>query len=505
MAATSDLSSYATFSQAQSTLIQHFKDSTVQFVWEEETNVTKSFFDICIIYHCISIHFHLLQLEHKFFQNSTHSKRRAKPIQQQAYEHILEENARVISQQRYSSSRHLLLIWDATFPKRQSRALQTIIGLEQHKPFTIPIAMLLATTLQLMESKDAAISDAQVNSIFTKILLIFISLDDNSVKIGCFACKTRVYNFQHTQNQKVQMYITGFQTATRESMKSFNNLILFRNRLHSHLHFDTVHSSSCNVKNPRDCKMHETYCHHKNYTDYRICKAYYSHVVRFSLETRFENPHFGQQIFSYGQNQIDFTFQIIIPKVRVLEGNLAAFLIPFEATVWVFTLLTMVSISIWLVWVEKQRVDVVLIWQFSILLEQDGGELKQSRFQAKVITMMWIFCTILLRQFYNSSLYSFITAEPKPTDLPQSVHEVLNRMDFDLLIPSSFIREMLQVFLKDEDSTLPLQLTKLYLNIIHKSYFINGLLHIPTLRNASSGKYTEIWHFPQGPHRNNSR
>ncbi|CAL8092247.1 unnamed protein product [Orchesella dallaii] len=462
------------------------------FVWEEEINVTKSLFDSCIIYHCILIQFHSLQLEYKFLQNSIHSKRRAKPIQQQAYEHILEENARVISHQRYSSFHHLLLIWDSTFPKSnwESRALYTIISLEHHKLFTIPTVMLLATTSKLMET---ATDESAVNSIFTNALLIFINLDDNSVRIGCFACKHKVQTQRHHKNNTVHVYITVFKNIEKDSIVSMKSLMLLREQLHSNFYFGPDSSSLlCHFNNLRKCKLYKTFCLHKNYTDNLKCVDYYIGVVRFALEV----PNFGQQIFSYGQNEIDFTFQVIIPKMKVLEGNLDAFLIPFEATIWYCTLLTIAIISIWLIWVEKQRVDKVLIWQFSIPLEQDGGELKQSRFDGKVITMTWIFCAILLRQFYNSSLYSFMTAEPEPNDLPQTVDEVLSRMDFDLLIPSLLIPELFNIFLKDEDSTLAPRLTKFYLKIIHNSYFIKGWLHIPTLRNVSTGKYAEVWHFP---------
>ncbi|CAL8092070.1 unnamed protein product [Orchesella dallaii] len=125
----------------------------------------------------------------------------------------------------------------------------------------------------------------------------------------------------------------------------------------------------------------------------------------------------------------------------------------------------------------------------ALLLEQSGGLLRWRRRSAKIMVVTWIFTTILLRHFYNSSLYSFMAKEKDSNDFPKSMEELLIREDIPLLSPASFLSELNWIFGREAETKMALRLIKFYMKILYKSSFIFGIdgVYEKSLHQASNG------------------
>jgi len=137
---------------------------------------------------------------------------------------------------------------------------------------------------------------------------------------------------------------------------------------------------------------------------------------------------------------------------------------------------TIAAISLWLIWKEGQKFAQVLHWQFATLLEQDEqGYLYVDSGWSKLFIISWIFVAILLRNLYNSSLYSLIAAESEPTDYPQNMRELVNNTEYQMLVPfrlCSSIFILLYVFQEEErvgrQLILPREIATFYLKLLQK-------------------------------------
>ncbi|CAL8128937.1 unnamed protein product [Orchesella dallaii] len=134
----------------------------------------------------------------------------------------------------------------------------------------------------------------------------------------------------------------------------------------------------------------------------------------------------------------------------------------------------------------------------AVLTEQDG---KNYFKMGMTIPTIWIFSAIFLRNLYNSTLYSFMTAEQEPTDFPKNIQETVDRNDFDLILSFSLSNQFNQIFYRLDHSKPTKQLTKLYIRIMAKSSFMLKVpeddvqVHIKTLQNAIKGDKTKILYY----------
>jgi len=108
---------------------------------------------------------------------------------------------------------------------------------------------------------------------------------------------------------------------------------------------------------------------------------------------------------------------------------------------------------------NNTNVDYVMVWQVSAVLEQEGCKLEHSKFGVTFLVVVWLLSLVFIRQFYNSSLYSFFTADRDPHDFPSSIEEVLNRGDVSLISSWAFLSSLIDAgFSKD----FPLKMVNFY-------------------------------------------
>ncbi|CAL8127762.1 unnamed protein product [Orchesella dallaii] len=128
----------------------------------------------------------------------------------------------------------------------------------------------------------------------------------------------------------------------------------------------------------------------------------------------------------------------------------------------------------------------------SIILEQDG-QLGNMGTRGSTLTVIWMLSLFLIRQFYGSSLYSFMTAKTEPNDYPKGIQEALSRTDFDFICSYEFTTKLVYSAMEFE---LTQELYNFYSSILRKSYFTMSEysrdFEILTQQNASHGKETRV-------------
>jgi len=185
--------------------------------------------------------------------------------------------------------------------------------------------------------------------------------------------------------------------------------------------------------------------------------------------------------------------------------NTTAFLQLFTLDLWMFLLGVIAAISIWLVLIERENFSKVVFWNYSVLFEQDEDKLSGGGIGRKSVIVLWIFTAILLRNAYNSSLYSFMTTEKEQNDYPRSMNEILNRQDFELLAPEKFRMSFKQLFEKWRVTSrefkmhLPEKLKEFFLDVIWKALYTNDKEYASKLRSIASGKAELVEHLEPYP------
>ncbi|CAL8131035.1 unnamed protein product [Orchesella dallaii] len=474
----------ATWTHTQEILLDHFQEATVNFVWEKGNlaSITSVFLQ-CIIIHCALLSFDWSKLRKKI-----------RASREKTYEHILKGSTRA---KPGFSSPDLLLVSNSKFPaasKWKNHALQIAIKeRELEHPLKIPSAVLLFTNFSELEKSDGV--SRAVTSLFSTSLLIFVdSFNNSAVKIGCFACGSSFTMMLHPKY--VQAYSLTFQKVSNKSIQSFETLILFWQKIHSTINFDSVPPNwTCLKKSQRNdiCQIFKTYCQYKNCSEVEKFTYFHIGIVGVYL-TSTSTFHFLRQIYPFGPQITEYKLQIIFPKMQFLDSNLSAFLTPFAGTIWLYILIAIAVVSIWVKVIEKGKAFQVIYWQISVLLEQDAEWKTRTRKSGKLIITIWIISLYFLREFYNSSLYSMMAAEKEPNDYPLDINATLNRNDFDIILLQSIQSEIHNVLYPSyKKSPTPLEL--LWKNILKKSYTIRvygNTSYIQTLQAASSGNYTPI-------------
>jgi len=282
-----------------------------------------------------------------------------------------------------------------------------------------------------------------VISYFTQALLIFLSLEQHLVGIGCYACKeiNSVWRYQFEGNNA---YSVTFKMVPEKSARSYESLIKFWKQIHSNFHLAVQdeknpdclcffsYSENININKVIDgtCKIFEDYFRYVNCTNYSYCHGLNILDVE-SMSLR--SFSYLRNYLPFGSEKGELHTELFFPKEDFFDANFAAFLKPFSLTVWIFFAIMVFDVSSWMVFVEHKTISQEIHQQVSILLEHCVHHIDKISRRGIFILFLWIFSTNLLRQYYNSSLYSLITAEVEQTGFPQDMEQVINTPDFDLL------------------------------------------------------------------------
>ncbi|CAL8130383.1 unnamed protein product [Orchesella dallaii] len=372
--------------------------------------------------------------------------------------------------------------------------LQMDMVLERMDKLKLPTAVL--SWIQKTPSRHSFWS---ANTIMSESLLFFVTLHDQKVAMSCFSCISYP-TLYFVPNRHNALYFKLLELP-KKFISSFKNLKQFWKNIHSTLDFGPENkipkcsSFSVHMKGTEaeeQCEIYWTFIQYRNCSNFKFCKYFFHYKLnlRISPSSEFQ----GGRIFHHAQNQIDFTLQILFPSVQFLDTGLNAFFTPFLLAVWLNIFVCMAVILFWLALNEGLKVFQVLFWQFSVLVEQDLYQLRVKKIQSHCILVIFILSAFLFRQFYNSSLYSFMVAVPPFTNYPKNMQELLNQTEFGILAPNKFWMEIYMLFWTLFPNKNP-ELAIFLQRIVLGSYFMKRELEIETLHNASSQIQLEVEYY----------
>lgn len=280
----------------------------------------------------------------------------------------------------------------------------------------------------------------------SSILLVFYLNNPDLCYVGCFTCdKTHLLNkslhntieeYNNARNTAV-LIETAFDKLSPSTVDS----------LWKHLHLKINNFGITNLTPDSDSeldkcsrsKMYEltsqTYlernieqmCVLEAYKIFRNCTSFqcsiYLSTVLFYQEVFYWQFHFNNngynmeyRVLSTGAQYSGLLFSVVI-EPTVLHADYFALLQPFLVEVWVLVGICMGIISC-VITGTGLKCHVTIIWIFSILLEQGNILFKRTNVQVRFL-VMWLFGSFVIRQYYSSFLFSYITS-PKPLVVPKT-------------------------------------------------------------------------------------
>ncbi|CAL8127753.1 unnamed protein product [Orchesella dallaii] len=473
-------------------LVDRFGGSTVEFLWDENNPLTLSILAQCIIFQCILLHFNSFELEPKLQLKILNNMN---PFGRNlAIEFILESNFQTFLAHRHSSH-EIIVVSDSSFPSvnQTGRLLHfTLNGVPKHHHRKYP-SVIISRVLD----QPAVVNDPKnwhVSLISASSILLFVATEKNEIKIAYVASLDRYISQFKLQIKTVKI--------SPNDLTSILNLRLLWEKLQLKIHFQTepeptkLHCSSTHsyayapIMNEETCVFKQAFFQFVNCSNLDRCDS----IHKWNFFIKLNNPDYGSfQIFPFAQSHIDFTMQILFPKESFFDSNLTAFLNPFNLQVWITCLIALATVSLWLIGGERQSVYSILFWQPSIVLEQSAQRLINVGPRGSSVIGLWMLVLFFTKQFYGSSLYSFMTTEKEVNEFPISIHQVLLRSDYYLFTPRSFISRLHAI----GANMMPHQvLFHFYLRIISKSLFnidhSDTDFEIAALQNASHGKFVQV-------------
>ncbi len=112
--------------------------------------------------------------------------------------------------------------------------------------------------------------------------------------------------------------------------------------------------------------------------------------------------------------------------------NIYALISPFSLTSWIIIIIIsyMVALLLFIFQINFKP----FFWMFTILLEQNCTKSSKITNADVFIVFVWLFGAFLLRNAYTSNLYTLLSVELEPLDLPTSFQEILNSWNVKLLV-----------------------------------------------------------------------
>ncbi|CAL8128305.1 unnamed protein product [Orchesella dallaii] len=481
--------------------LRPFQTATLEFVWEEKLEITTRIFMQCIILQCVMLNYWTTYLLRNIQYNSTDPDHNIilEGLHGDEWQKVLEMNARVIRNHKFSV-KELFLVYDLVFPsKTKNFVLQSKIVHDPNKPIKFPTAILtpVTNTLRLFTH------NAFVTSSMTVTPLLFINLNDHSISVGCIPCESSFFkNWKITSEYQITL------ETPPEKFAAFTNLIQFWKTLHSTLNWEHLRMTNCRTMPEAAfgtnfkyelCEIYEEYSKYLNCSNFMECTWFHINnqgVRKNSIKADGLFFHFNAKIFPCGLEQNDYTLQVLFPKVQFFDANLTALLVPFTLNIWLYTLAAIAGVAIWLVFLGSVTLFSSLFQIYSILVSQDAGKITGRQAGRTLILIIWIFSAFLLREAYNSSLYSFMTAEQDFEDFPKSMKGLLDRNDFDLILPLSFHDEVMFVLYRWKVYELPTSISAFYMKIFKRAYIMKRSVHQEALEIISSGGTYPMLHYP---------
>ncbi|CAL8130469.1 unnamed protein product [Orchesella dallaii] len=283
-----------TWWETENIVLNYFRDLTVQFIWDQNTELALVLFARCIALQCILVNFQWNYFE-KYARNVGPRKRDSQ-IQHTTLKLIFEANSIFISNPKYGNE-DLLLISDSTFPAsnpNQNVLLQIwFVESYQFAPIQIPTAVVLSDPKEL----EALVhpKDKLIMPVFSDAILLFVDILEDTVKIGCFTCEAIFQTWKHSPTRDT-VYEVQFEPLWKHSLSSIEDLKRLRESLHSSLYFGPdEYKLKCPSFSSYEiepgkldgelCQTFKTYFKYSNCSEFRSCMEYHIDQVAYFVQS----------------------------------------------------------------------------------------------------------------------------------------------------------------------------------------------------------------------------
>ncbi|CAL8068414.1 unnamed protein product [Orchesella dallaii] len=129
-------------------------------------------------------------------------------------------------------------------------------------------------------------------------------------------------------------------------------------------------------------------------------------------------------------------------KASTFEGLFST----FSLSVWLYLFLAILLVSIALSKFTGTPYSLSSLWVVAILLENDGNLNEQSEWTMGHLLVFWLYGSLLIRNFYTSQMYSHLTTQPEPSDLPKSINEMFLNSSVMILADDNLATKLSQQF-----------------------------------------------------------
>jgi len=396
----------------------YMQDSTVVFLFYKHTTVVQQAFADCIGLKCIATlyKFNVTQIfsNHNSYLNLS-----------------LHEIPKHLIVKRISNFDTVLIV-DFDSPRDIGSPLKFQYGIS---PFGYKPNVMVLPALQEVPPFKPIQGFLPFNSVIT----LFVTDEygrPTSLKLACFIClKAGDINWRSIAVESIP-----------EEAKGSVTLYLYWLRLHSNF------SALGNSERPSFVRDSEASCqkeisacnrllndfflkHHC--TNEEVCMRYFLYDTALARE---EQPR--GIIFPFGQNEVFYTFNHFYLKEHVMNSNLNAFSYPFDRSTWVFISGSFFGVLLCMQ-LKHEKLSESITSLFASLLEQ-GCDVSMSKLSTAMLCV-WAFSGIFYRNFYCSSLFTYMTAQPVPKNMPSNIKELLihNNSNYLIFAPNSLSKQIM--------------------------------------------------------------
>lgn len=162
-----------------------------------------------------------------------------------------------------------------------------------------------------------------------------------------------------------------------------------------------------------------------------IIRAFYT-VINIASEDP-DSPKFPQYS-PYGASFHGYRYSVFINtqnnNKKASDLNALRLLSPFSFIEWVVLIANVMILGCIL---KASGIQRVFFWLYGILVEQDDTKCKYITKVNWYLVFFWLYGSYLIRALYTSSLYTYMTKEPGPTEIPTSFYELVFNNSMQIL------------------------------------------------------------------------
>lgn len=122
-------------------------------------------------------------------------------------------------------------------------------------------------------------------------------------------------------------------------------------------------------------------------------------------------------------------------KDNLVDYNVLHLLSPFSNFGWVVLIFTLLLLGCTLKVTGMQ--NSACYWFFGTVLEQEDDKSKWKNLHNWYLIILWLYTCHLIRCVYTSSLYTYMTKESDPSEVPKSFNDLIYNKSMQLLVEST--------------------------------------------------------------------